>query len=244
MARQIVLDIETTGLEHSEGHRIIEVAALELVDRRLTGEQFHRYFNPEREVDLGAREVHGISYDQLLSEKKFHEYADDLLEFLGEAELIIHNAPFDLGFLDMELERCRRPGLTERHPVLDTLELARRRHPGQRNALDALCARYQVDASQRTLHGALLDAELLAEVYLAMTGGQMNMELAALHPAGGATAARGGEDGPRTAPWPELRVVNATEDELRRHEAKLEELERASGAPPVWRQWEEQHSGG
>ena len=228
--RRIVLDTETTGLDPGAGHRLIEVAALELVDRRLTGAVFHRYCNPEREIDSEAARVHGMSYAELASQPKFEELADALLAFLDGAELIIHNAPFDLGFLDAELVRCSRPPLSGRQPVLDTLEMARRRHPGQRNGLDALCTRYGVDNSHRTVHGARLDAELLAGVYLTMTGGQTSMEL---NPWSGGAArterVAGGEQ-------PALRVIRATEDELRRHEARLDALDRVAGGACVWRQ--------
>lgn len=227
--RRIVLDTETTGLDPAAGHRVIEAAGLELVDRRLTGASFHRHFDPEREIDEGATRVHGLSYAELASQPKFAEVADELLEFLGGAELIIHNAPFDLAFLDAELVRCGRPPLTGRHEVLDTLELARRRHPGQRNNLDALCVRYGVDGSRRTIHGARLDAELLAEVYLAMTGGQTRMDLAPV----AARVQRSRRD-ERSA----LRIVRATEEELRRHESCLDGLDRAVGGTCRWRELE------
>ena len=230
--RRIVLDTETTGLDPAAGHRVIEAAALELVDRRLTGAAFHHYFDPERDVAADAERVHGMSRADLAGRPKFAERADELLAFLDGAELVIHNAPFDLGFLDAELERCSRPRLTGRHPVLDTLELARRRHPGQRNGLDALCARYGVDDSRRTVHGARLDAELLAEVYLAMTGGQTSMEL---------TRRSGAEarTGPlRQGERPPLPVVRASDEELRRHEARLDALDRTAGGTSVWREIE------
>ena len=224
--RRIVLDTETTGLDPEAGHRVIEAAALELVDRRLTGAAFHRYFDPEREIEAAAERVHGLSHADLAHQPKFGDLADELLAFLDGAELVIHNAPFDLGFLDAELERCARPRLSGRHPVLDTLDLARRRHPGQRNSLDALCLRYGVDGSRRTVHGARLDAELLAEVYLAMTGGQTRMDLApAAVRVGRAPRERG----------PALRVVRATAEELARHEARLDQLDRAAGGACVWR---------
>jgi DNA polymerase-3 subunit epsilon len=181
--RQIVLDTETTGLEVSEGHRLIEIGCIELVSRRPTGRHFHRYLNPEREVDAGATEVHGFTLDKLKGEPRFAEVVEELLAFIDGAELIIHNAPFDLGFLNSELARwcetvSRERLVIERQcTVVDTLALARSRHPGQRNSLDALCKRYGVDNSRRDLHGALLDAEILAEVYLAMTGGQSALEL-------------------------------------------------------------------
>ncbi len=227
--RRIVLDTETTGLEPEAGHRVIEAAALELVDRRLTGAAFHRYFDPEREIEAGAERVHGMSYAELANRPKFADHADEFLAFLDGAELIIHNAPFDLAFLDAELDRCSRPRLSGRHPVLDTLELARRRHPGQRNSLDALCVRYRVDGSRRTVHGARLDAELLAEVYLVMTGGQTRMDLAPV-------TARGSRV--RSKARPALRVVRATPEELARHEARLDQLDRAVGGACAWRREE------
>ena len=227
--RRIVLDTETTGLDPEEGHRVIEAAALELVDRRLTGAAFHRHFNPEREIEAGAERVHGMSYTDLVNEPRFADLADEFLAFVDGAELIIHNAPFDLAFLDAELVRCSRPPLSGRHPVLDTLELARRRHPGQRNNLDALCARYGVDHSRRTVHGARLDAELLAEVYLAMTGGQTRMDLAPAVVRRRRVERQAG---------PALRVVRASAEELARHEARLDQLDRAAGGMCVWRQAE------
>ena len=177
--RQIVLDTETTGLEPSQGHRIIEVGCVEIVDRRLTGNHFHRYVRPERDIDEGAIEVHGITNEFLADKPLFAEIADELLEFLRGAELIIHNAPFDVGFLDAEFKRCRKSfrSITDDCKILDTLVMAREKHPGQKNNLDALCKRYEVDNSQRDLHGALLDAEILADVYLLMSGGQTALSL-------------------------------------------------------------------
>ena len=177
--RQIVLDTETTGLEPEQGHRIIEIGCVEMINRRLTGRTFHHYLNPERDIDPGAQEVHGLSREFLSDKPLFGDVADEFLEFVGDAELVIHNAPFDVGFLDAELTRLARelPAMQVVCPVLDTLVLAREMHPGQRNSLDALCRRYQVDNSQRELHGALLDARILAEVYLAMTGGQAALSL-------------------------------------------------------------------
>src|SRR6056297_1561648 len=176
--RQIVLDTETTGLEPEEGHRIIEIGCLELVDRRLTGREFHRYLNPARSIEQDAFTVHGLSDEFLADKPRFSEIADELLEFIRGGELVIHNAPFDIGFLDSELARLGdRPRVAEVARILDTLELARELHPGQRNSLDALCRRYEVDNANRTLHGALLDSELLAEVYLLMTGGQVALGL-------------------------------------------------------------------
>lgn len=176
--RQIVLDTETTGLEPGEGHRIIEIGCLELLDRRLSGRQFHRYINPDRPVESGALTVHGLSDEFLADKPRFEEVAEEFIEFVRGAELLIHNASFDVGFLDSELARLGdAPRLADLADVVDTLMLARELHPGQRNSLDALCRRYEVDNSNRTLHGALLDSELLAEVYLMMTGGQVALGL-------------------------------------------------------------------
>ncbi len=178
--RQIILDTETTGLEVDKGHKIIEVGCVELVNRKLTGNHYHRYVNPEREVDQGAIEVHGITLQNLLDKPVFANIATELLNFIAGAELIIHNADFDLGFLNAEY-RCldsEFEGIESICEIIDTLQLARHRHPGQRNSLDALCERYSVDNSQRDLHGALLDAEILADVYLSMTGGQTSLGLA------------------------------------------------------------------
>ena len=177
--RQIVLDTETTGLSTADGHRIIEIGCVELVDRRITGRDYHRYLNPDRDIDEGAERVHGISIEDLRDKPRFVEIAEELLDFLSGAELVIHNADFDVGFLEHELRLMghARAAITEHASVLDTLGLARKLHPGQRNNLDALCKRYEVDASNRDLHGALIDADLLARVYLAMTGGQAALSL-------------------------------------------------------------------
>ena len=171
--RQIVLDTETTGLDPRQGHRIIEVACIEMVNRRLTGRHLHKYTNPEREIDEGAQAVHGITLEFLADKPKFADIVDEFLEFINGAELIIHNAPFDLGFLNAELRRLDRvPVETVCNRVTDTLKMAKELHPGKRNNLNALCDRYEIDNSSRTLHGALLDTELLADVFLAMTRGQ------------------------------------------------------------------------
>lgn len=179
MNRQIVLDTETTGLEPSQGHRIIEIGCVEMVDRRLTGNTWHHYFNPDREIDAGAFAVHGLSNEFLAGKPRFGDLADEFLDYIRGAELIIHNAPFDVGFLDHELGLLDppRPGVGEVVRILDTLVMARQKHPGQKNTLDALCKRYEIDNSRRTLHGALLDAEILADVYLMMTGGQTQLML-------------------------------------------------------------------
>lgn len=174
--RQIVLDTETTGLDPRQGHRIIEIAGIEMVNRRLTGRHLHKYINPEREIDAGAAAVHGITLEMLADKPKFVDVVEEILDFVRGAELVIHNAPFDIGFLNAELDRLGRvPMGTVCSSVCDTLKMAKELHPGKRNSLDALCERYQIDNSHRTLHGALLDTELLAEVYLAMTRGQNSL---------------------------------------------------------------------
>ena len=228
--RQIVLDTETTGLEPELGHRIIEIAGVELVNRRLTGNNFHRYFNPERDSELGALDVHGLTLDFLRDKPKFREVVAELLDFVSGAELIIHNSAFDVAFIDRELGLCDMRPIGECCPsVVDTLRMARDLHPGKKNSLDALCERYQVDNSARTLHGALLDAQLLAEVYLAMTRGQeslvMEVEVAAASIT--AEAALG---------HLELVVLAATPDELAAHALQLEAIDKASGGACLWRQ--------
>ncbi len=176
--RQIVLDTETTGLDPSQGHRVIEIGCVEIDNRRLTGRHFHCYLNPDREIDEGAVQVHGITTAFLADKPRFPQIVEDFLRFVADAELVIHNAPFDLGFLNSELQLASvHPAMEARCTVTDTLVMARKKHPGQRNSLDALCKRYEVDNSQRDLHGALLDAEILADVYLLMTGGQTNLLL-------------------------------------------------------------------
>jgi DNA polymerase-3 subunit epsilon len=177
--RQIVLDTETTGLSTAQGHRVIEIGCVEMVNRRLTGREFHRFLNPDRDIDEGAERVHGISRASLENEPRFSEIVDEFLEFIKDSELVIHNADFDVGFLENELKLMQhsQPEITAHAMVLDTLALAREMHPGQRNSLDALCKRYDVDASKRDVHGALIDVELLAGVYLAMTGGQTALSL-------------------------------------------------------------------
>ena len=233
--RQIVLDTETTGLSTAQGHRIIEIGCIELVNRRLTGREFHRFLNPDRQIDEGAEAVHGISLADLETAPRFPEIADELLGFLRNAELIIHNAPFDVGFLDYELELMQHPDprIESHATVLDTLTLARELHPGQRNSLDALCKRYEVDASKRDVHGALIDSELLARVYLAMTGGQSSLLLDD-EPARMAEHGTLAQHRPTThgAEHLDLVVIRATADEAAAHEAMLEKI-RKSGAC-VW----------
>ena len=227
--RQIVLDTETTGLEPSEGHRIIEIGGVELVNRRPTGGSFHRYLQPDREIDEGALGVHGISSEFLADKARFADLVEELLAFLRETELVIHNAPFDVGFLNHELSLLGPEwGRIEDYAsVSDSLLIARERHPGQRNSLDALCRRYQVDNAERDLHGALLDAQLLAEVYLAMTGGQTSLSLA-----GAADQGWDGDDrGIRrlSSDRPPLPVVHADADELEAHQRILREIDESSG---------------
>jgi DNA polymerase-3 subunit epsilon len=225
--RQVVLDTETTGLEPKLGHRIIEIGALELVDRQLTGQQFHVYLNPERDIEQGALEVHGITEEFLRDKPRFAEIADDLMAFVDGAELVIHNAPFDIGFLDNELSLSghEHASITAIATVLDTLKLARDLHPGQRNSLDALCKRYQVDNISRSLHGALLDAEILADVYLAMTGGQVDLGLSLESPA----AVIDDDDGASPVGHPPLLVLRASDEELVQHAARLKDIEDQSG---------------
>jgi DNA polymerase-3 subunit epsilon len=232
--RQIVLDTETTGLEHEQGHRIIEIGCVELVNRRLTGQHYHVYINPEREVDEGAREVHGIGNEFLADKPLFAQIVREFLEFVRGAELLIHNAPFDMGFLDSELARVGGTGrMTDHCTVVDTLAMARSRHPGQRNTLDALCKRYDVDNSQRDLHGALLDAEILADVYLRITGGQTDLSL-------GGDDADDSSGGVENVPHAINRegltipVPKPAADELAAHEAWLKRVEEQSGGNCVW----------
>ena len=226
--RQIVLDTETTGLEVGQGHRIVEVAAVELLDRRLSGRHFHRYINPQRSVDEGALRVHGLDEAFLADKPLFADIADELVDFLRGAQLIIHNAAFDVGFLRVEFDRVAHPDSSAvLDDVLDTLAMARELHPGKRNNLDALCERYAVDNSGRQLHGALLDAELLAGVYLAMTRGQESLAM----PTPG-EAHRSGDDGDSGLLGLDLYVVPPTADELAAHAAMLAGM--AGKAPALW----------
>ena len=225
--RQVVLDTETTGIGHEYGHRIIEIGCIELIDRKLTGQHFHTYLNPEREVDEGAFRVHGISSEFLKDKPLFKTIVHDFWQFIDGAELIIHNAPFDVGFLNAELKKVSWPKTLQAHAsIFDTLVLAREKHPGQRNSLDALCKRYDIDNSNRQLHGALLDAEILASVYLAMTGGQTNLfhtdELSATHAKSNDTIAQT----PLTSNAP---VIVANEEELAKHNEFIQLLVKKSG---------------
>ncbi|MDX1734730.1 MAG: DNA polymerase III subunit epsilon [Halioglobus sp.] len=234
--RQIVLDTETTGLEVTQGHRIIEIGCVELVNRKLTGNHFHQYINPHREIDQGAIEVHGITQEFLADKPPFEQVGAEFLDFVRGAELVIHNAPFDMGFLESELSRL--PGCEERLgdvcSVIDTLVMARARHPGQRNNLDALCQRYEVDNSQRDLHGALLDAEILADVYLAMTGGQTALQLSETSDdgSGAARAEKIRRLPPERSPLP---VIAASTEELARHEEQLDAIAQSAQGEVLWR---------
>jgi DNA polymerase-3 subunit epsilon len=231
--RQIVLDTETTGLEVELHHRIIEIGCVEIFNRRLTGRSFHQYLNPQRDIDEGAQAVHGLSRERLSSEPLFHQVHESFLEFIRDAELIIHNAAFDVGFLNAEFARLDAAHrIADLCRVLDTLALARQMHPGQRNSLDALCKRYSVDNSQREYHGALLDARILADVYLAMTGGQATLTLSAeseVMRSARASAA------PRTTAGMRIVVVAPTDDELAAHEHVLNILDKKSAGQTVWR---------
>jgi DNA polymerase-3 subunit epsilon len=228
--RQVVLDTETTGLNPEEGHRVIEIGCVELVNRRLTQKRFHVYLNPDREIDAGAQEVHGISNDFLADKPRFAAIAEDFIAFIRGAELIIHNAPFDVGFLNHELSLLdggESGKIEDYSTVFDTLIFARKKHPGQRNSLDALCKRYSIDNSQRELHGALLDAEILADVFLLMTGGQSSL----LDDEESGRGVNGGEAAIQriSADRPRLKVIRCTEDELQAHQQRLAAIEKAAG---------------
>lgn len=231
--RQIVLDTETTGIDPKEGHRIIEIGCVEVVNRRLTGNHFHVYINPGRHIEQEAIEVHGITNEFLADKPTFSQVAQEFVSFIKGAQLVIHNAPFDVGFMDHEfgMDASTKGVITNQIcDVLDTLTLARQMHPGQKNNLDALCKRYGIDNSHRTLHGALLDAEILADVYLLMTGGQTKLKL----------ASSSGSDADSTAirrinrSANKLKVIKASADEITQHEARLDIVEKAGGKC-LWR---------
>lgn len=227
--RRIVLDTETTGLNPEQGHRVIEIGAVELINRRLSGRTFHTYLNPDREIDAGAVEVHGLTSDFLADKPRFPDVVAEFLDFIADAELVIHNAPFDVGFLNSELRRLSGNDELRKHcaGVLDTLKMAKEVHPGQKNNLDALCRRYEVDNSGRAYHGALLDAQLLAEVYLAMTRGQDSLAIESfLTPPPQARAL----DGTRVG----VKVLVASAEELAEHAAYLEKMAKDSGKTLVW----------
>jgi DNA polymerase-3 subunit epsilon len=229
--RKIVLDTETTGLDPKQGHRIIELAAIELDGRKVSLRRFHRYLNPERDIEAGAVAVHGLTYERLQNGAKFADIAPSFLEFIEGAELIIHNAPFDIGFLNHELSLLGLPEL--KNEVVDTLKVAREMHPGKKNSLDALCGRYEIDNAHRSLHGALLDTELLAEVYFAMTRGQESLL---------------GDDTPSMrkpavlstdASRPKLRVLQASAEELAAHAQQLADIDKVSKGSCLWKKLQE-----
>ncbi len=231
--RQIVLDTETTGLDPSQGHKIIEIGCVELLNRRLTGNHLHVYINPQREVEAAAMEVHGITNEFLADKPLFSDVAQSFIDFVDGAELIIHNAPFDIGFLDHELAALRRgyKPMTDYCSVLDSLVMARKKHPGQKNNLDALCKRYMVDNTQRELHGALLDAEILADVYLMMTGGQSSFSLGYQESAQKDNGVASQKLDSRRKP---LKVIRATPEEMAAHEARLKEIDDAAENGCLW----------
>ncbi|RYY75633.1 MAG: DNA polymerase III subunit epsilon [Gammaproteobacteria bacterium] len=234
--RQIVLDTETTGLETSQGHRIIEIGCVELFNRRLTGRHYHQYINPEREVDAGAFQVHGISNEILEDKPKFAQIVEEFLSFVGDADLIIHNAAFDIGFLNAEFGRLTpRPKAIEiGRTVIDSLLLARSKHPGQKNNLDALCKRYGVDNSQRDLHGALLDAEILADVYLLMTGGQTALSLGGNQSSNKDSGNSGSEIIRLPVTRRPLPVLKVSVEEFALHQQKLASINKSSAGNCLW----------
>ena len=235
VTRQIILDTETTGLEPSQGHRIIEIGAVEVIGRTLTGNHYHQYLQPDRESDEEALAVHGITTEFLADKPRFKDVVEDFLEYVKGAQLIIHNAPFDVGFINHELKMLgSKWGRIEDHcTVLDSLVMARQMHPGQKNNLDALCKRYDINNSHRELHGALLDSEILADVYLAMTGGQVSLGLGA--------DSGGNENGATVAAIrrlaenrPKLSVLRASDEELKAHDDRLEKIQKASDGKCIW----------
>jgi len=240
--RQVVLDTETTGLEPSQGHRIIEIGCVELINRRLTGNRYHQYLQPDRDIDEAAVEIHGITNDFLVDKPRFAEVAADFMGFIRGAELIIHNAPFDVGFINHELKLWREEAgqVGDFCSVLDTLEQARQLHPGQRNNLDALCKRYGIDNSQRELHGALLDAEILADVYLAMTGGQVSLSLDGTRENGAAEVAVVTQ---LSAARPPLPVIRADSEEIAAHQRYLQSMAKKNGGICIWERYETDEDG-
>jgi len=229
--RKIVLDTETTGLDPKQGHRIIELAAIELEGRSVSLRRFHRYLNPERDIEAGAVAVHGLTYERLQNEAKFADIAPGFLEFIEGAELIIHNAPFDIGFLNHELGLLGLPAL--KNGVVDTLKVAREMHPGKKNSLDALCGRYEIDNAHRSLHGALLDTELLAEVYFAMTRGQESLL------DNDAPTIRKPAVLSTDASRPILRVLLPSDEELAAHTQQLADIDKASKGACSWKKLQE-----
>lgn len=231
--RQIVLDTETTGLDPAQGHKIIEIGCVELLNRRLTGNHLHVYINPQREIEAAALEVHGITNEFLADKPLFADVAQSFIDFVDGAELIIHNAPFDIGFLDHELAALKRgyKPMSEYCSVLDSLVMARKKHPGQKNNLDALCKRYMVDNTQRELHGALLDAEILADVYLMMTGGQSSLSLGYEESVQQDRGVAAQKLESRRKP---LKVIRATTEEMAAHEARLQEIDEKADNGCLW----------
>ncbi len=236
--RQVILDTETTGLEPKQGHRIIEIGCIELNNRRKTHHQYHQYLNPEREIEDGAYDVHGISNEFLVNKPVFADVAQEFIDFIRDSELIIHNAPFDVGFINAELKKLgKKWGQVEDYCVIiDTLVMAREMHPGQKNSLDALCKRYEIDNSQRELHGALLDAQILLDVYLIMTGGQRDL---LLHDEDSGSARNTNEGKKLDADRPRLRVITPSSEELEAHYSKLETVDRESDGNCIWKKMEE-----
>ena len=241
--RSVVLDTETTGMPVTDGHRVIEIGCVELMGRRLTGRHFHVYLQPDRESDEGAIGVHGITNEFLVGKPRFAEVADEFFDFIKGAQLIIHNAAFDVGFLNNEfalIGQMDRADLTQHCTILDTLAMARARHPGQRNSLDALCKRYGVDNSGRELHGALLDSEILADVYLTMTGGQTSLSLAGNASDGNGSGEGSGNQASEirrlSADRQPGRIIRASESDLAEHAARLEAIAKSAGGPSLWAQ--------
>ncbi|WP_370695320.1 DNA polymerase III subunit epsilon [Pseudomonas sp. FP453] len=245
--RSVVLDTETTGMPVTDGHRIIEIGCVELMGRRLTGRHFHVYLQPDRDSDEGAIGVHGITDEFLKGKPRFAEVADEFFEFINGAQLIIHNAAFDVGFINNEfalMGATDRADISKHCSILDTLMMARERHPGQRNSLDALCKRYGVDNSGRELHGALLDSEILADVYLTMTGGQTSLSLAG-NASDGSGSAEGSGNRPSeirrlSADRKPITIIRASEQDLLEHAQRLEAIAKSAGAPALWTQLTEQ----
>ena len=233
--RQIVLDTETTGLEPRQGHRVIEIGAVEVINRKLTGNHYHQYLQPDRESDEEALQVHGITSAFLADKPRFADIAQEFMDYIKGAELIIHNAPFDVGFLNNELTLlgANWGKIEDECTILDSLALARRMHPGQKNNLDALCRRYDINNAHRELHGALLDSEILADVYLMMTGGQVTLSLGGEE---GGDGVQGSVIRRLSADRRPLKIIRANDDELLDHEERLRAIEKASGAVCVWKQ--------
>jgi len=230
--RLVVLDTETTGLNPQEGHRIIEIGCVEVIKRRLTGKRFHAYINPNREIDAGAIEVHGITNEFLQDKPHFNDVANDFVAFIKDAELIIHNAPFDVGFINHEFSHLNLGVVTKFSTVFDTLAYARKKHPGQRNSLDALCKRYGVDNSHRDLHGALLDAEILADVFLMMTGGQSS--LIEEEQTSNAQLQASQQNRIEFVDRPPLTIISCSDEDLLAHQQRLQAIDKASGGACLW----------